>query len=135
MRLRRLLVMIVCVLPAFHIAAQEKNPAPAGAELVKRTILQRADVPGTEYELLLATVELSADTIHTHQLDYLMLGQVLEGDYWIKIEGQPVQILHPGDSITIPGKARHEEGAITKPVKVIAAYLNPKGASLVNPAK
>ena len=110
-------------------------PAPEDAAPVQRTILQRADIPGTGLELIYALVEVTADSIPPHKLDYVMIGEIIEGDYWIRIGDEPRRLLHPGDTLIIPGGALHQEGAIGKTVKVKAAYVNAKGATLVNPQK
>lgn len=111
------------------------EPKPDAAAPVQRTILQRADIPGTDLELIYALVEVTADSIPPHKLDYVMIGEIIEGDYWIRIGDEPRRLLHPGDTLIIPGGAMHQEGAIGKRVKVKAAYVNTKGATLVNPQK
>jgi quercetin dioxygenase-like cupin family protein len=97
--------------------------------------LQRADIAGTSLELIFASVEISADQIKPHKLTHLMIGQIIEGNYWLQIEGQPRKTYHPGDTFIIPGGALHEEGAIGKPVKATVAYVNEKGEVLVNPTR
>jgi quercetin dioxygenase-like cupin family protein len=63
------------------------------------------------------------------------MGQVVEGDFWLHVDGQPEQVLHAGESITIPDRAIHNEGATEKPVKLIAVYVVEKGKPLVSPAQ
>jgi quercetin dioxygenase-like cupin family protein len=107
------------------------QPAP-----VKRTILQRSDVPGTNLEIIYAAVEIAAGVkAGRHNHPGVTMGQVLEGDFWLHLDGQPEQVLHAGESLTIPDRAMHNEGATDKPVKLIVVYVVEKGKPLVSAAQ
>ena len=107
------------------------QPAP-----VKRTILQRSDVPGSNLEIIYAAVEIAAGfKAGRHNHPGVTMGQVLEGDFWLHLDGQPEQVLHPGESLTIPDRAIHNEGANEKPVKLIVVYVVEKGKPLVSAAQ
>jgi quercetin dioxygenase-like cupin family protein len=113
----------------------QQQPSPVQPAPIKRTILQRADVPGTNLEILYATVEIAAGFKagrHTHP--GVVMGQVVEGDFWLHVASRPEQILHTGESVTLPDRAMHNEGALDKPVKLNAVYVVEKGAPLVSPA-
>jgi len=106
----------------------QPQPLPVQAPAFKRTILQRADVPGTNLELIFATVDIAAGARagrHTHP--GLTMAQVVEGDFW--------QVLHPGDSSSNPNRAIHDEGALDKPVKLSAVYVVEKGKPLAMPVQ
>ena len=135
MMFKRFLSIALFVTLGLICPTNGQESSPVKSSPINRTILQRADIPGTNLELLFATVEIAAGTIKSHKLSNLTIGQVVDGEYWIQIKGQPRKTLHPGDSFTIPANAVHEEGAVGKPAKITAAYINEKGTSLINPTK
>jgi quercetin dioxygenase-like cupin family protein len=53
------------------------------------------------------------------------MGQVVKGDFWLHVDGQPEQVLRAGESITIPDRAIHNEGATEKPVKADRGLISP----------
>ena len=92
----------------------EPSSAPAQVSPFKRTILQRADVPGTNLELIIATVDIAPGARagrHTHP--GLTMAYVVDGDFWLHMDGQPEQILHVGESTSNPDRTIHDEGALT----------------------
>src|SRR5262245_8198776 len=113
----------------------QQPPSLVQPSPIKRTILQRADVPGTNLEIIYATVEIAAGfKAGRHHHPGVVMGQVVEGDFWLHVDGQPEQILHAGESVTLPDRAMHNEGATDKPVKLNAVYVVEKGQPLVLPA-
>lgn len=114
--------------------AQTTGPAtPSG---VKRTILQRVDVPGTNFETILGVAEIAAGSStgrHTHGGPET--GTVIEGELILVIEGQPDRTLKPGDSYQIPAGSVHDAKTGAAAGKVIAVYTVPKGLPLATPAK
>jgi quercetin dioxygenase-like cupin family protein len=98
--------------------------------------LQRADVPGTNLELIYATVEIAAGfKAGRHSHPGVAMAHVVEGDFWLHMDGQPEQVVRAGESLTIPDRAIHNEGATDKPVKIDAVYVVEKGKPLVSPAQ
>ena len=111
-------------------------PSPVQPAPVKRTILQRSDVPGTNLEIIYAAVEIEAGfKAGRHNHPGVTMGQVLDGDFWLHLDGQPEQVLHAGESLTIPDRAIHNEGATHKVVKLIVVYVVEKGKPLVSAAQ
>jgi quercetin dioxygenase-like cupin family protein len=51
------------------------------------------------------------------------------------LDGEPERVLHAGESLTIPDRAIHNEGATDKPVKFDVVYIVEKGKPLVSPAQ
>jgi quercetin dioxygenase-like cupin family protein len=126
-------------LAAFAMATSldaQQQPSPVQPSPVKRTILQRADVPGTNLEIIYATVEIAPGfKAGRHNHPGVVIGHVLEGDLWFVFDGQPEKVLHAGDSLTVPDRAIHNEGSATdKPVKLNAVYVLEKGKPLASPA-
>ena len=62
------------------------------------------------------------------------MGQIIDGDFWLQLDGQPEQVFHAGESLTLPDRAVHNEGALDKPVKLNVVYVVEKGKPLASPA-
>jgi len=87
------------------LAQQMAPPAPAG---LKRTVLQKFDVPAGDRETVVALVELAANTDaarHTHPGPET--GNIVEGEITLNIDGQPPKLLKVGDSYYVPAGAIH----------------------------
>jgi len=125
-------------LAAFAVTAPlnaQQQPSPVQPAPVKRTILQRTDVPGTNLEIIYVSLEIAPGfKAGRHNHPGVVIGQIVEGDFWLALDGQPEQILHVGDSATIPDRAIHNEGAGDKGVKANVVYVVEKGKPLVSPA-
>jgi quercetin dioxygenase-like cupin family protein len=124
-------VALATIAVAATLHAQQPQPS-----LVKRNILQRTDVPGTNLELIYATVEIAAGfKAGRHSHPGVVMAQIVEGDFWLQFDGKPEQVFHPGESLTVPDGAIHNEGATDKPVKFNVVYVVEKGKPLVIPAQ
>src|SRR5438876_3038618 len=125
-------------LAAFALAVPleaQQQPSPVQPAPVKRAILQRADVPGTNLEIIYATVEIAAGfKAGRHNHPGVVIGHVVEGDFWLHVDGQPERVLQAGESVAFPDRAVHNEGATDKPVKLNAVYVVEKGKPLASPA-
>jgi quercetin dioxygenase-like cupin family protein len=122
-----LLVLLGSAVPQ----AQQALPAP-----VKRTLLQRADIPGTNLEVIYATVEIMPNfKAGRHSHPGVVMAQVVEGEFWFTPDGQPEKIFKAGETLTVPDRAIHNEGATDKGVKLYAVYVVEKGQPLASPAK
>jgi len=109
--------------------------AQAQQATIKRTILQRSDVPGSTYEVVLGLAELPAAVLigkHTHP--GTEQGTVVEGELTIMVEGQPEAVFKPGQSWTIAAGTPHDAKAGSGGAKVIAVYTVEKGKPLASPA-
>ena len=130
--------MTIAALGIFLVTGLASAQQPAGTPPtapIKRTVLQRADVPGTNLEIIYATVEISAGfKAGRHNHPGVVMTQSIDGDFWIQFDGQPEQIVRPGESLTLPDRAIHNEGALDKPVKLNVVYVVEKGKPLVSPA-
>ena len=116
-------------------AAPEAQQAPLQPSPVKRTILQKADVPGTNLEVIYATVEIAPGfKAGRHSHPGVVMAQVVEGEFWFAPDGQSDKVLKVGETLTIPDRAIHNEGATDKGVKINVVYVVEKGKPLVSPA-
>jgi quercetin dioxygenase-like cupin family protein len=113
------------------------QPLPAGAPPtpIKRTLLQKVDVPTANYETITAIAEISPNVNigrHTHfgpEAGYLM-----DGDLVVLVDGKPPLALKTGDSYQIAPGAPHDARAGEKGAKVLAVYVVEKGKPLATPA-
>jgi quercetin dioxygenase-like cupin family protein len=135
------LIPVIAALATFVMTGLASAQQPPGTATtppmapIKRTILQKADVPGTNLEIIYATVEISAGfKAGRHNHPGVVMTQVIDGDFWLQFDGQPEQILRVGESLTIPDRAVHNEGTLDKPLKLIVVYVVEKGKPLVSPA-
>jgi quercetin dioxygenase-like cupin family protein len=66
----------------------------------------------------------------------IVTGHVLEGEFWLALDGQPEKTLTAGQGAEIPDKAIHNEGSVgTVPMKAIVTYVVEKGQPLITPVK
>ena len=131
--------LIAATLAAFAlggIALAQQNP-PVSPSPVKRTPIGKIEVPGGQYEVITGLVEIAPGfKAGRHFHPGIVDATVLEGEFWLAIDGQPEKVYTAGQSLELPMKAIHNEGAVgTKPAKVIAVYVVEKGQPLVNPVK
>jgi quercetin dioxygenase-like cupin family protein len=114
----------------------EPSSAPAQSSAFKRTILQRADVAATNLELIIATVDIAAVAkAGRHMHPGMIMAYVVDGDFWLHVDGQPEQILHAGESTSNPDRAIHDEGALDNPVRLHSVYVVEKGKPHASPAQ
>ena len=133
--LKKSLIVATLTALALGTVALAQNP-PVSPSPVKRTIVGKSEVPGSNYEVISAIVEIAPGFKagrHFHPGN--VFGQVLDGEFWLAVDGQPEKIIGPGQPIELPNKAVHNEGATAKGVKLIAVYVVEKGQPLVNPVK
>ena len=104
---------------------------------VKRTPIGKVDVPGSNYEVITAMVEIQPGFKagrHTHP--GTVQAQALEGEFMIQFDDQPERTFKAGQSVEVPNAAIHNEGAVgSAPAKLIAVYVVEKGKPLVLPVK
>ena len=127
-------LLAAVVLLAFAGASLAQQPA-ARRSNIKRTPLQKVDIPGTTYETVTAIAEVAPGANagrHTHPGPET--GYVIDGDMVLMIDGQPAKSLKAGDSYQIPAGAVHDVKAGDKGMKVMAVYMVEKGKPLASPA-
>lgn len=133
-------IVSITVLAAFAMigtaAAQQQLPAiPQQTPTIKRTPLQKFDVPGTNYETVIGIAEVVPDvSIGRHSHPGPELGFMLDGEMVLMVAGQPDKTVKSGESYQVPAGAIHDAKAGPKGAKVIATYVIEKGKPLATPA-
>ena len=126
------LALLAAVAPS---QAQQAPTAINQTANIKRTPLQKFDVPGTGYETVIGIAEIVPNVLigrHTHPGPES--GYVLDGDMVLMVDGQPPLELKTGQSYKIPPGAIHDAKSGAKGAKVIATYVVEKGKPLATPA-
>jgi quercetin dioxygenase-like cupin family protein len=118
-------------------AYAQQVTSPVQPSPVKRTIIGKVDVPGSNTEVITAVVEVAAGFKagrHTHP--GTVIAYVLDGDFLLVPDGQPEKTFTAGQSFEVPNGMVHNEGpAGDKPVKFMAIYVVEKGKPLVQPVQ
>ena len=116
--------------------AQQTSP-PVQPPPVKRTPIGKVEVPGSNYEVITALVELQPGFKagrHTHPGS--VMAQVIEGEFMLALDGQPERTFKAGQSLEVPDRAIHNEGAVgSTPARLIAVYVVEKGKPLAQPVQ
>jgi quercetin dioxygenase-like cupin family protein len=119
---------------AFPQASKGVSVAPVPAGITRKT-LQTVEVPGSNYEVIEAQVEIPAHThVPKHTHPGTVVGYVLAGDYSIQLDGQPAKSVAPGESFVVPNGVIHEESAGAHAAKVLAVFTVEKHKPLSSPA-
>ena len=138
-----LLAAAAAALGALLIAGptQAQQPAPAPSlqpAPVKRTPLGKVEVPGSDQEVIFGMVEIAPGfKAGRHSHPGTVIGYIIEGEFWLALDGQPERIVKTGESVEIRDKAIHNEGNASgdKPLKFLVVYVVEKGKPLVQPVQ
>ncbi|MCV2880317.1 cupin domain-containing protein [Sedimentimonas flavescens] len=124
---------LICISAAILTAAcptlaQQTEP-------IKRTPLQRFEVPQTSYETIIGLAELAPDVNvgrHTHPGPES--GYVIEGGFELLVDGEAPRQISAGESYLVPAMIVHDAKTGPNGAKVIATYLVPDGKPTSSPA-
>jgi quercetin dioxygenase-like cupin family protein len=134
---KSLIAATLAALALGGIAIAQEVKAPVSPSPIKRTIIGKVEVPGADYEVITAIVEIAPGFkagrhFHPGVVDF----QVLDGEFWLARDGQPEKTYKTGESYEIPLKAIHNKGSTgTVPAKLVVTYVVEKGQPLVQPVK
>jgi quercetin dioxygenase-like cupin family protein len=96
MLMRISLCALMIVFAGGHAYAQQ---APAATPTIKRTPLQKFDVPGTNYETVIGIAEIVPNAnIGRHTHFGPESGYMLEGEMTLLVDGQPAKLVKAGES-------------------------------------
>jgi len=136
------LIMMIAALATMATVGLASAQQPAGTGTtpsmapIKRTLLQKVDVPGSNYETVTGIAEIDhperqrGPPIRTGP----ETGYVLEGKLTLLVDGKPPQTLKPGDSYQVPPVTVHDARSGDKGAKIMAVYIVEKGKPLASPA-
>ena len=125
------MAFVVCAVPAM---AEETKPAapaadaPAAVPGPKRTVLQKFDVPGTQYETTVMKVEFEPNfevARHTHPGNEA--SYILDGEITLMLEGQEPKVMKAGDTTLFPAGLAHGGKTGPKGVVFLNTYVLEKG--------
>lgn len=134
--MKRLLIAAFATLAFTATLSAQQLPAAANQTAnIKRTPLQKFDVPGANYETVIGLAEIAPNaSIGRHTHPGIEGGYLIEGGMTLMVEGQPAKEIKPGDSWQIPPGTIHDAKAGSGGAKVIASYVVEKGKPLATPA-
>jgi len=135
--LKKSIIIAIAAFAIGGVAVAQQMAPPPGAQTagLKRTVLQKFDVPAGDRETVTAFIEIPANTDvarHTHpgpEVDY-----VVEGDLVLNIDGQPPKPYKAGDSFSIPQGVVHGGRSGPNGTKLVGTYIVEKGKPLASPA-
>lgn len=126
---------VVAAMAMTAVAAVESSAIAQPAPTIKRTPLQKFDVPGTHYETVIGIAEIVPNvTIGRHTHPGPESGFMLEGEMVLMVAGQPDKTVKKGESYQVPPGAVHDARTGPAGAKVIATYVVEKGKPLASPA-
>ena len=136
--MKRLFAGIAIVLLAFTGAAlAQQAPSPVQPSPVKRTVLGKVEVPGANYDVITAMVEIQPGfKAGRHNHPGTVQFQMIDGEFWLAIDGQPEKTFKAGEWGEIRDAAIHNEGAVgSTAAKLLVIYIVERGKPLVSPVK
>jgi quercetin dioxygenase-like cupin family protein len=102
-------------------------------DAIKRTILQKTEVPGTPYVTVLGAAEIKAGaTVGRHTHPGTENGYVVEGGGELLVQGQPPRHLQPGDPFLNPTGLAHSFRNGDKPAKIVSSFVVEKEKPLAS---
>jgi quercetin dioxygenase-like cupin family protein len=132
---KSIIVATLAVLALGGVALAQN--APVSPSPIKRTPIGKTEVPGSNYEVISAVVEIAPNfRAGRHFHPGTVQVQMIDGEFLLALDGQPEKTYTAGQAFEVPNRAVHNEGAVgDKPAKLIAVYVVEKGQPLVNPVK
>ena len=118
-------------------AADSQTPTTVSPQpSVKRTVLRRADVPNSNYEVVYALAEIAANSsIGKHTHPGKVFGYLLEGSVIVLVDGSAPLEIKPGEAYEVASGAVHDERAGSSGAKILSVYTVEKGKPLATAVK
>jgi quercetin dioxygenase-like cupin family protein len=135
--LKQVLICAAFVMCAMAGTASAQQPPAMTQQTanIKRTPLQKFDVPGTNYETVIGIAEIAPNvSIGRHTHPGPESGFMLDGEMVLMVTGQPDKTVKTGESYQVPPGAIHDAKTGPNGAKVIATYVVEKGKQLASPA-
>lgn len=132
--------VLAAAVPAVAVDAKAQDGKPPAVTQavpgMKRTVLQKFDVPGTNYETLIIRIECEPNldiARHTHpgpEGSY-----VLEGEVTYLIDAEAPALRKAGESITLPSGTIHGAKIGSQGAVLLGSYIMEKGKPLMTKAE
>jgi quercetin dioxygenase-like cupin family protein len=122
----------ICAVTGFVASAGESQAQSTGG--VKRTIVQKTELPDSKYVSILVIAEVPAGTSvarHTHP--GVESAYVLDGEGELMVQGQPARKVAAMDGFQIPPETPHSARTGERPMKLIITYVVDKDKPLATP--
>ena len=129
-------ILLAALVAATLASAQQPPAMTQQTQNIKRTPLQKFEVPGTNFETVIGIAEIVPNVSvgrHTHPGPES--GYMLEGEMVLIVQGQPDKTVNIGESYQVPSGAIHDAKTGPQGAKVIATYVVEKGKPLSSPAQ
>jgi len=124
----------ICAIAGFA-ATGVITEAEAQAAGLKRTILQKTELPDSKYVSVLALVELDAGAnVARHTHPGIESAYLVDGGLELSVKGEPVKTVKPGDGFQVPPETPHAARNGDKPSKLIITFVVDKDKPLASPA-
>jgi len=125
----------LCAIGGLAATSVEAQTPPAATGGVKRTILKQTDGPVPGYVTVTAEAEIEAGaTVARHTHPGIESGYLIEGGGELSVDGQPSQMLKPGDGFQNPVGVPHGLKNGPKTSRLAITYIVEKGKPLASPA-
>lgn len=121
------------------VCAEEKAAAPPPAATstapgIKRTILQKFDVPGSNFETTVMKIEFVPDhAVGAHTHPGTEASYVLDGEITMTIGPDAPRTMKVGDTVLFAAGVAHGGKAGPKGVTVLNTYVLEKGKPFITP--
>ena len=129
--------ILLATLASVNLVNAQQPPAMTQqTQNIKRTPLQKFDVPGTNFETVIGIAEIVPNvSIGRHTHPGPESGYMLEGEMVLMVQGQPDKTVKIWESYQVPAGAVHDAKTGPQGAKVIATYVVEKGKPLATPAQ
>jgi quercetin dioxygenase-like cupin family protein len=132
--MRRLPILLTSFCIAWTGVALAQAPPPARPAAPPLFSAPLPEIPGSHLEVVALTLPPRGAKPHPHRHPGSVYVYVTKGTARLGVEGQPVQVVHTGESFFEPKGALHvvaESDSDTEPASAIAVMIVPDGAPLV----
>jgi quercetin dioxygenase-like cupin family protein len=127
--------LILCAVIAATSAVAPSASYAQQPDPIKRTVVQKAEFPGSTMATLLVMIEVVPNGLaarHTHP--GVETGYVIDGSMELAIGSQPPATFKQGDTYMIPATVPHSVKAGPAGVKLVATFVVEKDKPLASPA-
>ena len=128
------------LIAGFVVAAGSVAFAQSGGQMAVPNTPDKQvyDVPGQNVQVIIQTRSLQdGESVTPHIHKGVEMTEVVQGTFELYIKGQPVKIIHAGESFLVPRELPHDARPVpgTGPVKLAVTLVIDKGADPRYPLK